>query len=357
MSLYSCRHHGLADVLAHNPQATRNPARTIDMHCHCFTPAVEALVADTPQKKAEPDIMLRNMGAASVEHNRTVMLPEAGPKLMDVATRLKDMDTLGIDIQLISPGPPQYYYWADADLAQDIVTLQNDHVASLCVTNPDRFVGLGTVALQHPELAVSQLRHLIKNLGLKGIQVSTSVGALELADPKFHPVWQACEELGALVFIHPLGSSMGERIAPHYLSNIIGQPIETAVALSHLIFGGVLDSYPALKILAAHGGGYLPTYIGRSDHGWDVRPEACTCQHPPSTYLKRIWFDSLVYDPKGLAALIDQVGLSQVVLGTDYPFDMGAYDVHELIRDLPNLTEEAQATLLGGNAAQLLGLN
>jgi aminocarboxymuconate-semialdehyde decarboxylase len=328
---------------------------TIDLHCHALVPEVEALVADRPQKRAEPDILLKTMGAASVAHNNAVMLPKAGPKLTRIAERLADMDAMGVDVQVLSPSPTQYYYWADPELAQEVGRLQNERIAELCAQHPRRLAGLGTLALQHPALACEQLEHAVKKLGLKGIEISTSVNGKELSDPSLRPVWDKAETLGALVFIHPFGSTLGDRTATHYLVNTIGQPLETTIALSHLIFGGVLDAYPGLKIVAAHGGGYLPTYVGRSDHAWQVRPEAATTTRSrPSEYLKRIWFDTVVYDGVALRHLVERVGASQVVVGTDYPFDMGCYDVHGLVASA-GLSEADRAAVLGGNAARLIG--
>jgi len=327
---------------------------TVDLHCHALTVAVEKLVADQPQKRAEPEMQVRMQGAASAEYNSKTMLPAVGPKLTNVQLRLHDMDAMGVDIQVVSPSPTQYYYWAEPELGREIVRVQNEDIAALCAQHPDRLRGLGNVALQHPALAVEQLTHCVNELGFRGVEVSSSVNGLELADPRFWPVWERAEELGCLVFIHPLGTSVGERLNRHYLSNIIGQPLETTIALSHLIFGGVLDRYRGLRVVAAHGGGYLPSYIGRSDHGWAHRPDAHGMQRAPSEYLKQIWFDSLVYTPEGLRHLINQVGASQVVLGTDYPFDMGSYDVHALIEAVPALTDAEQDAVLGGNALRLM---
>ena len=329
---------------------------TIDLHCHALIPAVEALVAKTPQKQAEPAMALASMGEAAVAHNNASMLPKAGPRLTRIDQRLAEMDAMGVDVQVISPSPTQYYYWADADLASEIVRVQNEAIAALCQAHPTRLAGFGTVALQHASLACEQLEYAIKVLGLKGVEISTSVNGLELDDPSLRSFWAKAEELGALVFIHPFGTTLGTRTATHYLVNTIGQPLETTIALSRLIFGGVLDAYPKLKILAAHGGGYLPTYVGRSDHAHAVRPEAAAqTKHKPSDHLKRIWFDSLVYDPMALRHLIDRVGVSQVVVGTDYPFDMGHYDIHTLVDATTGLSEEDRSAILGGNAAQLIG--
>jgi aminocarboxymuconate-semialdehyde decarboxylase len=339
--------------------ASRKRGRlTIDLHAHTLVPKVEALVAGTPQKAAEPAAMAATMGEASVSHNNTSMLPIAGPRLTRIEQRLADMDAMGVDVQVLSPSPTQYYYWAEADLAHEIVRVQNEAIAELCGRHPDRLAGLGTLALQHPALAVEQLERAVRDLGLKGVEISTSVNGLELDHPSLRPFWAKAEALGALIFIHPFGSTLGTRTATHYLVNTIGQPLETTIALSHLIFGGVLDAYPTLKIVAAHGGGYLPTYAGRSDHAHSVRPEAAVhTRRPPSDYLRRIWFDCLVYDPLTLRHLVDRVGASQVVAGTDYPFDMGHYDVHALIDATPGLSEDERASILGGNASALIGWN
>jgi aminocarboxymuconate-semialdehyde decarboxylase len=278
------------------------------------------------------------------------------PQLTGIDERLRRMDEMGVDVQLISPSPNQYYYWADVDLAKQIVGVQNEHIASACAAHPERLRGLGNVALQHPELSVEQLTDCVKKFGLRGVEISSAVNSLELSDSRFGRFWSKAEELGCLVFIHPLGTSLGDRVNRYYLGNIIGQPLETTIALSHLIFGGVLDRYPRLKLCAAHGGGYLPSYLGRSDHGYAVRPEAGKIQRKPSEYLKSIYFDSLVYTPQGLQHLIDQVGATQVMVGTDYPFDMGSYDPQALIAGVPGLSQQERDQILGGNAARLLGI-
>lgn len=329
----------------------------IDFHCHVLTLAAEPLVADCPQKKKEPALMLQAMGEASMAHNNSVMLPQAFPKLTRIEARLADMDAQGVDVQVLSPSPTQYYYWAEPDRARELVRVQNEHIAELCGQHPRRFVGLGTAALQQPELAAEQLEHAMRQLGLKGVEISSSVNGAELDAASLLPFWKKAEALGAIVFIHPFGTTLGERVATHYLSNIIGQPLETTIALSHLIFGGVLDRHPTLKIVAAHGGGYLPSYCGRSNHGHMVRPEAqAGAQRLPIEYLRKMWFDTLVYDPQALAHLVNVVGASQLVVGSDYPFDMGHYDPHGLLAATPGLSETQIAAILGGNAAALLGL-
>ncbi len=329
---------------------------TVDLHAHVLTPAVEALVKDRPQKQAEPAMMLATQGEASVRHNLAHMLPPAMRRMTTLTERLADMDAMGVDVQVLSPSPTQYYYWADPDLAHEVARLQNEHIAGQCALHPDRLAGLGTVALQHPVQAAEQLTHAVRELGLRGVEISASVNGLELADPSLEPFWARASELGALVFIHPLGTSLGARVNRHYLANTIGQPLETTIALSELIFGGVLDRHSGVKIVAAHGGGYLPAYFGRSKHAYEVRPEAQGMKHPPRHYLERIWFDTLVHEPEVLRHLIDVVGASQLVVGTDYPFDMGSYDPRALLDAVPGLNAADRERILGLNAAELLGI-
>jgi aminocarboxymuconate-semialdehyde decarboxylase len=366
MYLHSCNDHERSGgpprpgegALQGEARTLRHAGRflTVDLHCHAFVPEVEQLVKDKPEKQAEPALQRRAMGATSAEYNSKTMLPAAFPKLTSVELRLADMDAMGVDIQVVSPTSVQHYYWADVDLAREIVRTTNDKIAEVCARSPDRLIALGNIALQHPELSIEQLDYCIRKLGMRGVEISTAVNGLELDNSAFARFWARAEELGCLVFIHPFGTSLGERVNRFYLHNIIGQPIETTIALSHLIFGGVLDRHPGLKIVAAHGGGYLPSYIGRSDHGYNTRPDAHSMQRPPSDYLRQIWFDTLVYTPEGLRHLVRQVGASQLVVGTDYPFDMGAYDVHTLVDALPELSEAEKSAILGGNAVKLLGL-
>jgi aminocarboxymuconate-semialdehyde decarboxylase len=328
---------------------------TVDLHCHVITPGIEKLVEGRPEKAAEMAQLARGMGAESMDHNTKVMLPAAGPKLTNIEMRLEDMDAMGVDLQVISPSPTQYYYWADADLADVLVGEQNEAIAALCREHPDRLAGLGNVALQHADLAVRQLEHAVRNLGLKGVEISTAINGLGVGNPEFARFWDKAGELGCVVLIHPFGTSLGERLDRYYLGNIIGQPLETTIALSDLIFSGTLDRCDKVKIVAVHGGGYLPTYIGRADHGYAVRPEARLCRHAPREYLKRIWFDTIVYDPMALRHLIDRVGISQVVVGTDYPFDMGHYSPHELIDAVAGLSQDDRDAIFSGNALALIG--
>jgi aminocarboxymuconate-semialdehyde decarboxylase len=327
----------------------------IDMHCHIFVPSIERLVGGRAEKQAEATELARGLGSASTEYNAKIMLPKAVAKLTDFAIRFDDMRRMGVDVQVLSPSPNQYYYWAEPELAAQLVREQNEAIADACEKSPRSLRGLGNVALQHPSLAEEQLKYAVRQLGLKGVEISTSINGVDLGDPTLQGFWKVAHELECIVFIHPFGTSLGARLNRYYLGNIIGQPIETTIALSDLIFSATLDRFPSVKLLAAHGGGYLPAYVGRSNHGYQVRPEAKLCRHAPEEYLRKMWFDSLVFNTQELRALIAQVGVSQVVIGTDYPFDMGSYTPRDLIAGLEGLSEEDRVAILARNALHLLG--
>lgn len=352
-----CRHDGpdLAARLAH-VAAPRDRPLTIDLHCHVLSPAVEELVAGRPERTAELQALARATGSASVDHNARVMLPAAGLRMTSLHQRLQDMDAIGVDVQALSPSPSQYNYWADVELAGLLVHRCNEQIAEICARHPTRLAGLGNVALQHPELAAAQLEEAVRQFGLRGAAISSQAAGCDLDHPHFAPFWRKAEELQCLVFLHPFGSSLGDRLDRYYLSNVIGQPLETTIALSRLIFGGVLDRHPGLRLCAAHGGGYLPYYVGRSDLAFRVRPECAGIAAGPSAYLGRLWYDTVVHDPRALRHLIDTVGASQVVVGTDYPFDMGAYRFHEMLEAL-GIPSGDRRKILGENAASLLGLS
>jgi aminocarboxymuconate-semialdehyde decarboxylase len=338
------------------PEAGSRPL-AVDMHCHIATPAVDKLVQGHPGRVAEIEAVKLAQGAAATAYNLKTMLPACAAKMTDLKARLSDMDEMGVDIQVLSPSPGQYYYWAERDLSQEIVRLQNEHIAEAAARHPTRLLGLGTVALQHPDLAVVQLTHAVVKLGLRGVEISSAADNREIADPLFEAFWAKAEALKCVVLVHPLGTTLGERLNQHYLSNVIGQPLETTIALSHMIFGGIFDRYPGLKVCSVHGGGYLPAYLERSEYAYRARPDAQSMRRPPREYLKHLYFDNLLYTPQAVRQLIEQVGIEQVVVGTDYPFDMGFYAVRELIAAIPGLSDQDRAALLGGNALRLLGVD
>ena len=329
----------------------------IDIHAHALIGAAEEIARQQDRWRREAQSAARLAGKESSEHNQRLMQTSYLAGLTRVEARIASMDAMRVDVQAVSPVPTQYHYWAELEVAKKIVAATNRGIAAICASRPGRLVGLGSVAMQFPELAAEQLGHAISELGLKGVIVSTAVNGAELADPRFEVFWARAEALGAVVFIHPMGCSMGERLTPYYLSNLIGNPAETTVALAHLIFSGIFDRHPKLKVVAAHGGGYFPFYTARFDHGWRVRPEAHTCANAPSSYLKKIWFDALVYEPGQLEYLIRRAGAGNVVLGTDFPFDMGMEDPIGLLNSVAGLTDDERSMIRGANAAHLLGLS
>jgi len=329
---------------------------TIDVHAHVLLPGVDQAVAGQPGALAARELEVRRNGAESLAVSGA-MVADRFVLLTDVAARLAAMDDAGVDIQLVSPSPSHYHYWAGEDLARTVCELASAGVAAHCAQAPDRLYGLGLIPLQHPGLADAALNHAL-DLGLRGVEISSHAPGApgrELSDPAYSPFWARAEETGALVFLHPFGCTLDERLDRWYLSNTVGQPVENAVALSHLIFGGVLDRHPGLRIVAAHGGGYLPTHIGRSDHAWRARSDAQHCVREPSSYLKQLWFDSLVHSPAVLHELIRAAGPDRIVLGSDFPFDMGTEDPLAALK-AAGLPESDLHAIGGGNAADLLGL-
>ncbi|MFI7299566.1 amidohydrolase family protein [Streptomyces sp. NPDC050121] len=328
---------------------------TVDVHAHVLLPEVDALVADLPGLAEARALDARRNGPAALAVSGP-MVRERAPRMIDVTTRLDAMDAQGVDVQLVSPSPSHYHYWADEETAEKVFRRANEATAAHCAQAPGRLHGLGLVPLQHPELAVRALEHALEQ-GLLGVEISSHAPGRELSDAAYEPFWSRAEETGAILFLHPFGCTLDERLDRWYLSNVVGQPVENAVALSHLIFSGVLDRHPGLKLIAAHGGGYLPTHIGRSDHAWSARSDAgAGCAHLPSSYLKRLYFDSLVHDPHVLRELVRAAGADRVLLGSDYAFDMGAEDPVAALR-AARLPDPDFHAIRGGNAAALLNLS
>ena len=325
---------------------------TVDVHAHLLVAEVEEAVAGHPDLAAARALDARRNGPAALAVNGP-MVRERIPRLTDVAVRLAAMDAQGVDVQLVSPSPSHYHYWADEETAEKVYRLANEATAAHCAQAPDRLHGLGLVPLQHPEQAVLALEHALEQ-GLSGVELSSHAPGRELSDPAYEPLWTRAEQTGAILFLHPFGCTLDERLDQWYLSNTVGQPTENAVALSHLIFSGVLDRHPHLKLIAAHGGGYLPTHIGRSDHAWSARSDAgAGCAHLPSSYLRRLYYDSLVHDPHVLRELIRVAGADRVLLGSDFPFDMGSEDPVGALR-AARLSDPDFHAVRGGNAATLL---
>lgn len=329
------------------------PVLTVDVHAHVDVPAVADLVRDQPGLAAEQRDLRLTFGERSMAVNAELTRTRYGSAFGDTAVRLGWMDRARIDVQVVSVIPTLYHYWAPPGLADEIAQTATARVAEVVHAAPHRLVGLATVALQHPELAARQLSEAHRRPEIRGVEISTSAGGRELSDRALDPFWAAAEELGSFVFIHPWGCSLGTRLATAYFGNVVGNPTETTLALNHVVFGGVLDRFPRLRLCAAHGGGYFPHYLGRADHAFHVRPESRTMQRPPSAYLDSLWFDSLVHDRDVLSRLVAAVGHRQVVLGSDYPFDMAEDDPVGRLDEL-GLDPETRGAVAGGTAQSLL---
>ncbi|HEX2151840.1 MAG TPA: amidohydrolase family protein [Stellaceae bacterium] len=337
------------------PAHARGKWFTIDIHCHLLTPKAEEMVQSAGLSMDwQPRHQFANELTREVnrEQGRRTRI-----QFTDIPTRLADMDRMGIDIQAITPSPAQTFYSVPPDLGIATARIINDNIAEICGRHPDRFVGLGTVPFQAPELAVAELDRLHKSLGLRGIEIATNVAGADLSEPRFRPIFARAEALGLVLFMHPTGFPEASRFRDHYFTNIIGNPLDTNVAVHHLIFGGVLQDHPNLKLVLSHGGGYLPAYSGRIDHAASARPDTCTCiRHMPTTYLKRLYFDTIVYTHHQLQYLVDQYGADHVLMGTDYPADMGEIDPIGFIEGAPGLDDSERRAILGGNAARLLNI-
>jgi aminocarboxymuconate-semialdehyde decarboxylase len=342
---------GAAAAAQTSNRATRRPLvvkgrriRTVDVHAHCVV-----------MKAAE---LLRSGSSPQAAAAQALPLVLEGQAL---DRRIADMDAQGIDIAVLSINPN--WYSADRDLATQVIAVQNEAVAGFCAAHTDRFAAFASVALQFPDLAVRQLEDGMKKLGFRGAAIGGNVAGRELSDTAFDPFWARAEELGAVVFVHPQASSSAELNARlkgnGMLGNVIGNPLETTIALSHLIFEGTLDRFPGLKICAAHGGGYLPSYMSRSDHGCMTFPAQCTPGMPkltPTEYVKRMYYDSLVFTPEALRHLVAEVGASHVLMGTDYPYPWVSAPVDHVL-ETPELTDADRESILGGTAKALLRLS
>lgn len=319
----------------------------VDVHAHVRVPEAWELVKDRIAREGRPgDVALaKPEGAANIDN--------------DVEKRIADLDQMGIDVQAVSVNP--FWYWADEELARKLIDVQNEKVSAFCAAHPDRFVGFGCLALQHPSLAVEQMEHASKKLGMHGFAVGGSVNGDDLSDPKFHPFWAKAQELDTLIFIHPqsAGAPIDERRLKGngFLDNVVGHPLETTLALTHLIQDGTLDLFPRLKICAAHGGGYLPSYSSRSDQCLTAFPNLCKpLKKLPTEYLKQLYYDSVLFTPEDLRHLIAVVGASQVVVGTDYPTLWNRTPVDRILA-LPGLSDREHVSIFGGTAAGLLKIH
>jgi aminocarboxymuconate-semialdehyde decarboxylase len=339
-----------ADGLARRPSSP-----TIDIHAHIVVPQAAKLAKPHVDISRIP---LAHFADATSKEINAQQEQDVGEVMTTIDRRLRDLDSMGIDIQVVAPAPGQNYYTVDAKIAEQAHRLANDGVAEYCSRKPDRFVGLGVVTLQEPEIAVRELDYIMNHLKLRGVEILTNVDGQELSDEKFRPFFAKAEALGAFIMMHPNGFTHGDRLTHYYLNNVLGNPLETTLALHNLIFSGTLARFPELKLMAVHGGGYLPGYSGRIDHAWGARKDShADLPLPPTTYLRQVYLDTVVFSYHQLAYLIDVFGPDRILMGTDYPFDMAEYNPVGHIAGVAGMDELTLAQIAGGNAIRVLGLD
>ena len=331
--------------------------KTIDIHCHLATPASRDLVASHRRPRDEPYEYF--MGRDSKDRN-AVMYTAIAELLTNPAARIEHMDRMGVDLQGLGTFVSEHAYWAPARAGAEAARIQNDNLAATVADNPNRFVGMGaTVPMQDIDLAITEMDRAIDDLGFTGLQIGGTIEGHNLDEPRFRPFWAAVEAKGIPVIIHPSGYPEGHRFDSYFLTNCIGNPLETMVAATRMIFSGLFEEHPGIKLVLLHGGGYLPFYCARADHTWEVRPEARARipDHPPSHYMKRLFYDTVVFQPLYLRHLIEVVGVDRVMLGTDFPFDMAEVDPRGLISATEGITDQDRDEISGGNAMRLFGLS
>jgi aminocarboxymuconate-semialdehyde decarboxylase len=337
------------------PTSAGKPShKVIDVHCHYLNPAVNQKAAHLNPAQHDPTAVF----ATELTNQTNIkQMKDRAPKLTGVDERLRDMDRMGVDIQAVSPAPYHYFYFTEPGLGAELARDVNEGIASLVAAHPDRFVGIGSVPLQNAELAVKELEYAVRTLGLRGVEINTNVNGLNLTDPQLglEKFFAKANELGTVIFMHPMGFTQGDRLRNHYFNNVIGNPLDTTLAVSHLIFDGVVARYPKIRFIAAHGGGFIAHYWARMDHAWRARPDCRTIiKRKPSSYLEKFYFDTITFDPRMVRQLIDRYGPEHVLLGTDYPYDMGEEDPRGLVAEVKRLSAKDRKLIEGGNAARLL---
>lgn len=350
----SLRPYGATFAREHDAAGyTRPKTITVDCHGHMSVPESDQLVR--PHLPATELDAVKYASPASRAVN-VKQGKERAAAMSGVQERLEDMDRMGLDVMVISPPPPQFNYQADPGLCLESCQLINDKLAASAASSAGRLVALGTVPLQDTKRAIAELERCVNTLGLPGIEIGANAGEDEVSAERLEPFWARVEELNASVLLHPTAYA-SDRLSVHYLTNVIGNPLETTVAVHHLIFDGVLERYPKLKILLAHGGAYAAAYAARMDHAWGARPDCKgKISRPPTEYLHQFYFDSVVFSADQLATLTTKFGVDRVLMGTDYPFDMGEYDPVEHVQGTQGLSDKDKAKICGLNALEFFGI-
>ena len=327
---------------------------TIDIHTHILTEETMRLLAQEAPAVA-PKLVPIDADNAVLEVAGTPYrpFPRGG---WELDRRFQDMDAAEVDVHVLSVTPQTYLYDQDPSLAVTTSALQNDQIAMLVRQHPERFIGIATLPMQAPERAADELTRAVGELGMRGAMIGSNVMGKNLDDPSFQPLWAAAEELGAFMLIHPNNVAGADRLRSYYLNNLIGNPLDTTIAAACLVFGGVMERHPKLNVLLVHGGGFVPYQAGRWVHGWHVRPEPkAHIDAPPTPWIDRFYYDSILHAKPQLEFLVASVGTSRVLLGSDYPYDMGTGECVRQVKDLW-IAEAEKNAILNGNAVRLLGL-
>lgn len=328
---------------------------TIDVHTHVIPPGWEDWATKFGGERW-PRLVEHDACRATImtgEH----FFRDVDDRSWSPLRRIEDMDRMGVGRQALSPPPVMFCYWAEPRATAAFARMQNEYISSIAGRHADRFVGMATVPLQDTTLAVEELRHCRERLGLRAVEIGSCPGGRDFDDPALFPFFEACAALDVAIFVHPATPLVGqERLTKYYFPLIVGNPLETALAASKLIYGGVLERLPLLRVCFAHGGGAFPFTLARLDHGWKVRPEGpAAIPRPPREYARRLYFDSLTLSGVNLRFLVEQFGADHVVIGSDYPFDMGSTDPVGAVAEA-GLAKAEQAQIVSATAVRFLGL-
>lgn len=327
---------------------------TYDVHAHCIpNDLLDLLRADGSRFGIE--VVSDDKGESAVIAGRVRLMPFR-PILGDTEARLAAMDAAGVDVQILSSWVDLTAYALEPEQGAAYSRRVNQILADHASAHPERFLVLGTIPLQSPNHAAEELHFAVEEFGMVGVEIATTVDETDLDRAGLDPFWEAAERLGCLVLLHPCNPLPGVDLSRYFLDNIVGRPAESTIAVAQLLFSGVLERFPGLKICVVHGGGFVPFQIGRMQRGYDAVPKR-TAEHistPPAELARRLYYDTVLHDTNALAFLVGQVGVDRVVLGTDYPFEMGDPDPVKTIESIPDLSDDQRRQILGENVAGLL---
>jgi aminocarboxymuconate-semialdehyde decarboxylase len=327
--------------------------KTIDAHAHILSDeTMHLLQAAMPKLGVKHTAIDDDFGVLEIAGTAYRPFPRGG---CDLERRLKDMDAAEVDMQVVSNTPQTFLYNLDAEITATSSRIQNDQIAKLVSERPDRFMGMATLPMQAPDRAAEELTRAMRTLGLVGCQIGSNINGKNLDDPSLEPFWAAAQKLGAFIMVHPTQVAGADRLKSYYLANLIGNPLDTTIATACLVFGGIIERYPAIKFFMVHGGGFAPYQAGRWSHGWHVRQEPKVhLKEPPDAAIRTLYFDTILHGRPALEFLVATFGPSHVLLGSDYPYDMGTLECARRVRAL-SISDADKGTILGGQFLALLG--